>query len=50
MSLASYLVKKGMVEASELANCASKEFGIPLLDLNTHWILNPYPSPWCLKN
>ena len=35
ISLASYLVKKGMVEASELANCASKEFGIPLLDLNT---------------
>ena len=35
ISLASYLVKNGMVEASELANCASKEFGIPLLDLNS---------------
>ena len=33
-SLASYLVKNGMVEAAALANCASQEFGIPLLDLN----------------
>jgi type IV pilus assembly protein PilB len=34
ISLASYLVKNDYVKASQLANCASLEFGIPLLDLN----------------
>ena len=34
MSLASYLVKNNYVGASALANCASMEFGIPLLDLD----------------
>ncbi|MDW3096325.1 MAG: type IV-A pilus assembly ATPase PilB [Gammaproteobacteria bacterium] len=34
ISLASYLVKNDFVEASALANCASMEFGIPLLDLD----------------
>lgn len=33
ISLASYLVKNDYVKASSLANCASLEFGIPLLDL-----------------
>ncbi len=35
ISLASHLVKNGLVEASALANCASMEFGIPLLDLDS---------------
>ena len=34
ISLASYLVKNDYVKASALANCASMEFGIPLLDLD----------------
>ena len=34
ISLASYLVKNDYVQASALANCASMEFGIPLLDLD----------------
>ena len=34
VSLASYLVKNDYVKASSLANCASMEFGIPLLDLD----------------
>ena len=34
VSLASYLVKNDYVKASALANCASMEFGIPLLDLD----------------
>ena len=34
ISLASYLVKNDFVKANELANCASLEFGIPLLDLD----------------
>lgn len=34
VSLASYLVKNDYVKASSLANCASTEFGIPLLDLD----------------
>ncbi len=34
ISLASYLVKNDYVKASALANCASLEFGIPLLDLD----------------
>lgn len=33
ISLASYLVKNDYVKANSLANCASLEFGIPLLDL-----------------
>lgn len=32
-SLTSHLVKNDYVKASELANCASLEFGIPLLDI-----------------
>ena len=34
VSLATYLVKNDYVKASALANCASMEFGIPLLDLD----------------
>ena len=34
ISLASYLVKNDYVKANQLANCASLEFGIPLLDLD----------------
>jgi len=34
VSLASYLVKNDYVKAKALANCASLEFGIPLLDLD----------------
>ncbi len=34
ISLASHLVNNGYVQASALANCASMEFGIPLLDLD----------------
>ena len=35
ISLATYLVKNSLIEANALARCASQEFGIPLLDLNT---------------
>ena len=33
-SLTNYLVKNGHVQANMLANCASREFGIPLLDVD----------------
>lgn len=33
VSLTSHLVKNNYVKASELANCASLEFGIPLMDI-----------------